>query len=158
MRFALNERLIDFDHESDVCTLQISASELHHLGRDPVRGLLRDNIREGEPIYYAGFPGRHRKKVSANEFEFGACVGIALAKNLKDKEFAVQFEREHFVGDLQPDKDYDTGGMSGGPVFASPSRKLVVLSLAGMIREGSREFEIMWVSRLHRLNADGTFG
>jgi hypothetical protein len=144
----LSPRLIDIDDASDLATIDIG--ELSLTPRDVPREALQprqfhvptswppDAVTEGDVVAYAGWPGTLRRDsadlldIESNPYSM---IGIPVTCALISR-FNVKLDRSDmrlaFGRTTEDAKDYDFGGMSGGPVFR---RGALSYELVGIISE-----------------------
>jgi hypothetical protein len=144
----LKARLIDIDDDSDLAT--IDAGDLSLASRDVPRKQLQprqfyhparwppEAATEGDVVAYAGWPGalRHDSAdlwdIESNPYSM---IGMPITSAMMDR-FNVKLDRSDmtlaFGRTTEDPKDYDFGGMSGGPVLR---RGTLSYELIGIISE-----------------------
>ncbi len=121
----LGDRIIDAHHDLDIATFRVTLEELELAGHTPLTGFQKawpprfPEVNGG--ITCCGFPGHSRKVRSFHEINFGIFARAGYLTSANEQSISVQIERERDVqvhGDGVFSKDYDFGGISGGPLIA----------------------------------------
>jgi hypothetical protein len=115
-------------------------------------------VKPGEPVMLAGFPGNSRELLKFDELEFRPfCAAGIRVNSVHDEKFSCQFEREYWITSFgektNPSHLKILGGMSGGPAFVDRG---VRWEFAGIIYEHQPEYDLMFLRPAHLIAADGT--
>ena len=159
LAFDPEARLIDRIHDPDIATFRITIREVARLGIRTVTNWPPLVPRKGETVAFAGFPGRERRRIGRRDPSFEVYPGLALAASVNDRHISCQSGQEPAVnagGFRLPPPHYDTGGMSGGPLFTvGEAKEPKGWRLGGVISQGSPALGILRASLAERLLPDG---
>lgn len=118
LRFVPENRLIARSESLDIATFTIAPEEIRktYAGRfamsfEPM------NPQIGKGVFFAGFPGRERRRLSEREILSGIFTASTVADNVSDREISAHFDRAYQVdkpGRPTAPEGYDIGGVSGG--------------------------------------------
>jgi hypothetical protein len=88
LRFNPKERLIARDEKLDIATFSISPDEVRQsydgksaMSFDPMAPQI------GKGVFFAGFPGRERRRLQPREMESGVFTALTVADNVSDLRF-----------------------------------------------------------------------
>jgi Trypsin-like peptidase domain len=162
LEFNFEERLIGYSSDHDIATFRMTSSELSQI-RSNILSVWPPVIPQcSRGIVLAGYPGHERRLEANGILSFMVYPVLALATTVSDRQISCQFDREFCVqvsGFQTPPPNYETGGMSGGPVLTVIDHEgLQHWALGGVISEGSATFDLIYASRADCLRADGTIG
>ncbi|MCZ6847943.1 MAG: hypothetical protein O7F75_03745 [Alphaproteobacteria bacterium] len=159
LAFDPEARLIDRIHDPDIATFRITIREVSRLGLTVVTNWPLLVPRKGESVAFAGFPGRERRRIGRRDLQFEVYPGLALAASVNDRHISCQSGQDHghnADGFRLPPQHYDTGGMSGGPLFTvGEAREPTGWRLGGVISQGSPALGILRASHDERLLPGG---
>lgn len=151
--------LIDSDPEFDIATFQISPAEMEQIGSTVLTTWPPMVPQMGFGVAFAGFPGHERRIVGPREICFRPFPVLAVPTSVNDRLISCQTERDSIVkspGFSEAPPNYDTSGMSGGPLLTHIEQNgLYYWRLGGVIREGNKNMEIIFASRAECLLPDG---
>ncbi len=159
LAFDPEARLIARLHNPDIATFGITIREVSRLGIAVVTNWPPLVPERGQVVAFAGFPGRARRRIGRRDLHFEVTPGLALATSVNDRHISCQSGQDHRQnadGFRLPPRHYDTGGMSGGPLFTvgevgAPSS----WRLGGVISQGSPALGILRASLAECLLPDG---
>jgi hypothetical protein len=122
------ERLIAVGLKADIATFDVTDHELRQIDKRPIT-LWPPEPPDGDDrgVIFAGYPAAAIVVDDAFTRGFGIYVATAGAQRVTDWQLSCTIEWENIIrpargfGNLPP-KNYDTGGMSGGPVLAIRER------------------------------------
>ncbi len=141
LAFDPEARLIARLHDPDIATFEITIREVARLVFTVVTTWPPLVPVKGETVAFAGFPGRARRQRGGRDPSFHVYPGFALAASVNDRHISCQSGQEPAVnadGFRLPPQNYDTGGMSGGPLFTvGEAREPKGWRLGGVISQGS---------------------
>ncbi len=150
LAFDPEARLIARLHDPDIATFRITDREVARLGLTTVTNWPPLVPRKGETVAFAGFPGRARRRIGRRDFHFEVYPGLARAASVNDRHISCQSGEEDAVdadGFRLPPRHYDTGGMSGGPLFTvGEAGEASRWRLGGVISQGSPALGILRAS------------
>ena len=159
LAFDPEARLIARLHDPDIATFRITDREVARLGLTTVTNWPPRVPRKGETVAFAGFPGRARRRIGRRDFRFEVYPGLALVASVNDRHISCQSGEEDAAtadGFRLPPRHYDTGGMSGGPLFTvGEAREPSHWRLGGVISQGSPALGILRASLAECLLPDG---
>lgn len=168
------ERVIALHEGIDLATLRVSPAEVAAIGRTVLTGFNTNwppRLADVESfVTYCGWPGKGRRWLAPREISFGLVAMAGKVTAAYETRISIQIERENLervLGNQDMPKNYDFGGMSGGPVLAIvQTTTLRGWKLAGVIFQGPNPsgdsaesiegLEIIQVRPAHFLNPDGT--
>ncbi len=161
IKIDLTERLIARSAECDICTFAVTEGEIRDLEVSVIDLWPAMLPQEGRGIVFAGYPGHERRFVSFRLLEFSPFPGLAVATTVNDRHISCHLDRDYLVktkGFSVAPEHYETGGMSGGPLFTVEDKPsgLQVWRLAGVITEGLSQYDLLLASRADCLRADGS--
>ncbi len=114
----------------------------------------------GKGVFFAGFPGLARRRLSERAIENGIFTALTVADNVTGREISGHFDRERQVdkpGRPTAPEGYDIGGVSGAPLVTMvDSANLCYWRLGGVMTAFSTSLEIFYATRADFINADGT--
>jgi hypothetical protein len=154
----LEKRIIAISDELDLATIHLEPSALD---KQIIPLSWPPKIpQEGRGIMLAGYPGKERleEKRTCN---FGSFTAIGIARTVTNDQITFLVEREFVV----PSKDiadlprnYDLGGISGGPVISWFETKSFIASyhFAGIVSEASSDYENIIAKRADFIEPDGS--
>lgn len=155
----LEERVIALGRAADIATFDINEEELIKLKKNPIT-LWPPHPPEFHDtgVLLAGYPAA---AITADDLStrcFGIYAATGIAQNVTDRQLSCKIEWENTqqstLGTLPP-KNYDTGGMSGGPVLTIRGNTLMSFPLAGVISEGRSATDTIIAERADCILADG---
>jgi hypothetical protein len=157
--FDLEERLIDRLEDPDIATFKVTDGEADAIGTS-ITSLWPPILPEiGQPVVFAGYPGNERLKVGPRELSFAPLPALMIATSVSDRQISCQFEREYLVqapGFQEPRPHYETGGMSGGPLFTVVERGGISRwHLGAVIKEGNASLDIVTAAPADCILKDG---
>lgn len=160
--FAFNpvDRLINHCTTLDIATFKIHENEINQIGIKQSLTLWPPMVpEENKGIILTGIPGNEREEVNDNEVIFDKYSVLATASSISERQITCHINRDEVApikGRQMPPKDFDIGGMSGGPVLAvrESGNGLVSFPLAGVITQGNGD--TIFASRADVIQADGT--
>ncbi len=119
----------------------------------PLIGILRGST------VTVGSPGISPLKVGPRELSFAPLPALMIATSVSDRQISCQFEREYLVqapGFQEPRPHYETGGMSGGPLFTVVERGGISRwHLGAVIKEGNASLDIVTAAPADCILKDG---
>jgi hypothetical protein len=158
------ERLVAAGEKADIATLDLTESELERIDKVPIT-LWPPDPPDGDNrgVLFAGFPAAG---IITHEYSrrrgFGIYAGSGIAQRVTELQLSCTTEWEESfappigLGTLPP-RNYNTGGMSGGPILTIRERHGVMsFPLAGVISEGRTETDTIVAERADAIRADGT--
>lgn len=149
--------LIDRDPEADIATFRLSRSQVALIGSTPLTAWPPVVPRAGSGVAFAGFPGHERKFAGSLAPSFAVLPVMTVATSVSHRLISCQLERGvHGPGFPAAPANYDTGGLSGGPLLVDDGEN-GCWRLGGVITQGNAELDIVRASRVDRLRPDGTF-
>ncbi len=124
--FHLGDRLIDAHHDIDIATFWMTPEEIRQTGRIILQGFYHPRWppplpQQDRGVIYCGFPGKGRRWLAAREISCGCAAMGGIATNSHETSLSILVERENLFqvfGEEAMPKNYDFGGISGGPVLA----------------------------------------
>ena len=159
LAFDPEARLIDRIHDPDIATFRITLREVARLGIKTVTNWPPRVPERGQTVAFAGFPGGARRRIGRRDLHFEVYPGLAPATSVNDRHISCQSGQEPAVnadGFRLPPRYYDTGGMSGGPLFTvGETREPSGWRLGGVISQGSPALGILRASLAERLLPGG---
>ncbi len=159
LAFDPEARLIARLHDPDIATFGITIGEVARLGIRAVTNWPPLVPERGQVVAFAGFPGGARRRIGRRDLHFDVTPGLAPAASVNDRHISCQSGEERGVdagGFRLPPRHYDTGGMSGGPLFTvGEAREPSHWRLGGVISQGSPALGILRASLAERLLPDG---
>lgn len=165
--------VIDRNHEIDIATFRISASEVEAQSKTVLTGLQNAwppaPPQEGRSVYFSGFAATGTLWLSPSEISFAAAPGSGVADVVGRRDIWTVFDRSRWIDAMGlglPPERYDFGGISGGPMLSGIERNGIrSWALAGVIHEGPNSstedghsipgFETIKARRAHFIGADG---
>ena len=157
--FDLEERLIDSLEDLDIATFKVTEIEAEAIGTSKT-SLWPPILPEiGQSVVFAGYPANERQEVGPRELCFTVFPALMIATSVSERQISCQFEREYLVqapGFQEPPPHYETGGMSGGPLFTVVERNgIECWHLGGVIKEGNALLDIVTAAPADRILRDG---
>ncbi len=157
--FDLEERLIDQLEDPDIATFKVAENEADAIGTS-ITSLWPPILPEiGQPVVFAGYPGNERLKVGPRELSFAPLPALMIATSVSERQISCQFEREYLVqapGFQELGPHYETGGMSGGPLFTVVERNGISRwHLGAVIKEGNASLDIVTAAPADCILKDG---
>ena len=154
-------RLVSREGKVDIATFRVTREELDRLEKltipwPPVMP------SKGNSVFVCGFPGVARLNFSPRIVDFGVYIAEFATDNINDVSLSVMKPPSEqlvdIVGKGIPDPGFDTGGMSGGPMVIPQISQagIVSWSLAAVVYEGHRSFDIIKGMRADLINEDGS--
>lgn len=152
----------------DIATFRIDSSHVDEIQECGKRVLVAHecwpprNVKEGDGVVFAGFPGHERLELGELECEFGLYSALTLVSSSSARHFGCAFDRSEWIdtmGNGLPEEGFDLGGISGCPVLAlkkvDPPGDWS-LSLAGVAYNSSVGIgEILLVHHASAIRPDG---
>lgn len=148
----------------DIATFRVTPDEIAQTGKKIVQGIDGPSLpapNVGEGVFFCGFPGEERDRVSENEFSVGLHSAMTPLTSFTNYQLCCQLDRRYWVdvrGLGLPAVGFDLGGVSGGPML-QPFFKDGVWGwrLVGVISEAvsARDFERVTAVRAHFILPDG---
>lgn len=148
----------------DIATFRVTPEEIAATGKRVVlgtSGAWPPPPKDGEAVFFGGFPGDERIPVTAHEISFGLHSAMVPLTSRTDYQLCCQLDRDSRVdvrGLGLPPEGYNLGGVSGGPMLQPVYRDgrwgwrpVGVLSEA--VASGS--FERVTAVRAHFILPDG---
>ncbi|RYD65622.1 MAG: hypothetical protein EOP84_31775 [Verrucomicrobiaceae bacterium] len=161
---ALRADIIDMNVQLDLATVRLNDATLAAVGKEilPV-SLCRPNDvpQEGRGIMMCGFIGEDRRELPNQRVDWGMLGVIGVARRVSEDQITWAPDHENNTpvsGVLQLPRNKNLGGISGGPLiawFERPKTNLTYFSLAGVVKEASKELEYVVASRSHFIRPDG---
>jgi len=167
----LDERIIDIDDGSDLANLDVSdvtltPRDVPQEERKPRQFYQPDHwppdsVGEQDVVAYAGWPGALRKDsadgwdIESNPYSM---IGMTVTRAMPDR-FNVKTDRSDitlvnaFGRTEEDEKDYDFGGMSGGPVLR---RTPLHYELVGIIQQYNKTVDQFTFTAAENIKRDGT--
>jgi hypothetical protein len=157
-------RLVDVGVKADIATLDVKDNELHRIDKQPMT-LWPPDPPDGDDrgVLLAGYPAA-AIIIDDNPRSrgFGIYAATGVAQRVTDWQLSCTIEWENIkprragFGNVPP-KNYDIGGMSGGPVLSVRERRGIwSFPLAAVISEGRAETDTIVAERADCIRADGT--
>lgn len=156
------ERQISEGDRADIATFEISEDEVLQMGKIPVTLWPPDPpTNDDSGVLIAGYPAKAVEVVGEQEAIFGIYAATAVAQRVTDWQITMRVEWNNIQDQVQlgrrPPKNFDTGGMSGGPVLSIRNRRgIQSFPLAGVISEGHLETDTFVAERADYIRANGT--
>lgn len=123
--FDMKSNFHDGDNATDIAIFNISEALITRVKKVVVEIDTKDwppvSPQEGRGLFFCGFPGCERIASSDDKsINFGAFVCFGTVNDNTKNKLTIHLDEKHLVNktDAPPD-DYDFGGVSGAPVFAS---------------------------------------
>ena len=115
------ERLISEGIKADIATFEIKDSELEDVGKVPISlWPPHPPDRDDTGVVLAGYPAAEVLETRARTLVMGSYSAIGVAQRVTDWQLKCTIEWENIqpspLGKLPP-RNFETGGMSGGPVL-----------------------------------------
>lgn len=161
LRFDPEDRLVVRSAPLDIATFLITADEIRRTGDGRFAMSFDPMIPQtGKGVFFAGFPGLARRRLSERAIENGIFTALTVADNVTGREISGHFDRERQVdkpGRPTAPEGYDIGGVSGAPLVTMvDSANLCYWRLGGVMTAFSTSLEIFYATRADFINADGT--
>jgi hypothetical protein len=158
--FDPTERLISMGTKFDIATFRITPNELQTLAKltIPWPPLIPD---VGDMVLFAGFPGPEKKvSASTNSIDVRTYAAKWVIDSVSGRDVSMIRPPDSEVTDVNgsgfPAREYNFGGMSGGPVVAVFDRgPIFSCGLSGVIYELHQGFEIVKAARADFIREDG---
>ncbi len=157
--FDLEERLIDRLEDPDIATFNVTESEAEAIGT--TKTMLWPPILPeiGQAVVFTGYPGNEILEVGHRELSFAPFPALMIATSVSEQQISCQFEREYLAlapGFQEPRPHYETGGMSGGPLFTVIERNGISRwHLGAVIKEGNASLDILTAAPADCILQDG---
>lgn len=157
--FDPEQRLIDTDPALDISTFEFSEEEAQRTGKTVMS--FQPLVPEwGKGVFFAGFPGRERRRLDARTIESGVFTGWTVAASVSERQISGRLDRDFQIdleGQITIPPGYDIGGVSGAPLMTVvQSEHLWSWRLGGIMTEFSRNLEIFFATRADFIRPDGT--
>lgn len=157
------ERMIAKGVKADIATFDITESELNRIGKRPITlWPPQPPDVDNSGVVFAGFPAAAIQVNDPRTLGFGIYAATGIVQRVTDWQLSCTVDWEHSapppsgMGELPP-KQFDTGGMSGGPMLSVRTKGgLVTFPLAGVVAEGRMETDTIIAERADCIRADGT--
>jgi hypothetical protein len=162
LRFEPCDRLVGMGTKADIATLSVTGRELEKIGKRPITHwppAPPDSDDRG--VLLAGYPATETVMEGPRTGSFGIYFASAVAQRTTEWQLSCQVEWNNVqpipgLGTLPP-PGFDTGGMSGGPVFAIQEQNgILSFPLAGVISEGQPAWDTIIADRADFIRADGS--
>jgi hypothetical protein len=157
-------RLIGVGEKADIATMDVRADELTQIGKAPIT-LWPPDPPDGDDrgVLLAGFPAAAAIVHDNPRIRgFGIYAATGVAQRVTNWQLSCTVEWENSMppppglGSMPP-ANYNTGGMSGGPVLSVRERRgILSFPLAAVISEGRSETDIIVAEHADSIRADGT--
>ena len=146
----------------DIATLSITERELGKIAKHPIAywpPAPPDNDDRG--VLLAGYPATEIVMEGPRTGSFGIYAASAVAQRTTDWQLSCKVEWNYVQGIPElgglPPRGFDTGGMSGGPVFTIREQNgILSFPLAGVISEGQPAWDTIIADRADFIRADGS--
>jgi len=162
LRFDPIDRMIGAGTKADIATFDITPAELERIGKRPITLWPPEPPDvDDKPVLFAGFPAAAIRRDNRWTLGFGTYSASSMAQRVTDWQLSCTVEWDNIMcapgfKDL-PSRQYDIGGMSGGPMLSIRERGgLMTCPLAGVISEGRRESDTIIAERADFIRPDGT--
>ncbi len=157
--FDLEERLIDRLEDADIATFKVAEREADAIGTS-ITSLWPPILPKiGQAVVFTGYPGNERLEIGPRELSFAPLPALLIATSVSERQISCQFEREYMVqapGFREPRPHYETGGMSGGPLFTVIERNGILRwHLGAVIKEGNALLDIVTAAPADCILIDG---
>ena len=157
--FDLEERVIDQLEDPDIATFKVAENEADAIGTSITSLWPPIPPKTGQAVVFTGYPGNERLEIGPRELRFSPLPALMIATSVNERQISCQFEREYLVqaaGFQEPRPHYETGGMSGGPLFTVVERNgLWRWHLGAVIKEGNASLDIVTAVPADRILMDG---
>ena len=162
VRFDPEARLCGEGVKSDIATLEMRTDELARLKKVPITlwpPYPPDVDDKG--VLLCGYPGAATIRHSDRAVGFGIYASTTVAQRVTDRQLSCTIEWENIIpspilGGVPP-RNYDVGGMSGGPVLSIREHAgILTFPIAGVISEGRAEEDKIIAERADAIRADGS--
>jgi hypothetical protein len=157
--FDLEERLIDRLEDADIATFKVAEREADAIGTSITTCWPPILPEIGQPVVFTGYPGNERLEIGPRELSFAPLPALMIATSVSERQISCQFEREYLVqapGFQELGPHYETGGMSGGPLFTVVERNGIWRwHLGAVIKEGNASLDIVTAAPADRILIDG---
>ena len=162
LRFEPDDRLVGMGTKVDIATLSITERELGKIAKHPIAywpPAPPDNDDRG--VLLAGYPATEIVMEGPRTGSFGIYAASAVAQRTTDWQLSCKVEWNYVQGIPElgglPPRGFDTGGMSGGPVFTIREQNgILSFPLAGVISEGQPAWDTIIADRADFIRADGS--
>jgi hypothetical protein len=162
IRLDPEERLSGLGMKTDIATLEIKAGEIARLKKAPITiWPPYPPETDDHGVLLCGYPAAAVIRQSDRVASFGIYASTAVAQRVTDRQLSCTIEWENVIpspalGGLPP-KQYEVGGMSGGPVLSIREHAgILTFPIAGVISEGRAEQDKIIAERGDSIRADGT--
>jgi len=152
-------RLVSAGDKCDVATFKISNEELRTLDRltTPWPPVVPE---VGQTVLLAGFPGCEKSFSRANSIECLMYAAKWTVDSVSERDISIVRPPDSMVVDIHgegfPERQYDFGGMSGGPVAAAIDGYVFSWAFSGVIYELHQSMEILKAVRADFISEDGS--
>ncbi len=163
LTFDLNERLIDCDHDIDIATFRIDATEVQKIGKTTLTSY-QDfwppmPPSQGKGVFFCGFPENCREGRTTKDCVFGIYAANTVATEISGDVITCEFDRDKWVAHPKapfPDPGFNMSGVSGAPLLALIEMPILVWTLAGIIYQAPKNLgDMILVRRANRILANG---
>ena len=146
----------------DIAAFEVTQTELEKMRKAPFslwppEPPQADNCK----VLLAGYPAAGIEAVGPRHASFGIYTASAIAQRATDWQITARIEWKYVVGSPAfgglPPQNFDTGGMSGGPMLSIRERRGVLsFPLAGVIAEGRTSDDTIIAERADFIRGDGS--
>jgi len=123
LRMDPEDRLIARSAPLDIATFLISPDEVRRTGDGRFTMSFDPMIPQtGKGVFFVGFPGIARRRLSEREIENAIFTALTVADNVTSRQISGHLDRARQVdkpGRLTAPEGYDIGGVSGAPLVIS---------------------------------------
>lgn len=159
--FDLISRFVAQGVRADIATFDITRDELNRVGKSPISVWPpHPPDHDDQGILIAGFPSAATTVDDPWTRGFGIYTSIGVAQRATEWQLSCSVEWENsYATSLSPlpPRNFDTGGMSGGPVLLLRQEcGILTLPLAGVISEGRSETDTIIAERADSILANGS--
>jgi hypothetical protein len=155
--FDMTARFISEGVECDIATFEVATNELQTLDRLTTPWPPKVPT-VGQAVLLAGFPGCE-KRFGSNFVDVRMYAAKWTVDSVNDRDISIVRPPDGKVLDVNetgfPVREYDFGGMSGGPVAMVEEKNICAWFLAGVIYECQQSLEIVKAARADFIDADG---
>ena len=159
MPFDPISRLVSAGEKCDVATFRMSDEELRTLDRltTPWPPVVPE---VGQTVLLAGFPGCEKSFSQKNAIEYRMYAAKWTVDSVNERDISIVRPPDSLVVDIHgegfPERQYDFGGMSGGPVAVAIDGDVFSWSFSGVIYELHQSMEILKAVRGDFISEDGS--
>lgn len=152
-------RLVSAGTMYDVATFEITEQELQTLGRltTPWPPVIP---QVGQAVLLGGFPGCEKSFSGSNSIDLRIYTAKWIVDSVSERDISIVRPPDNEVLDVHgrgfPKRQYDFGGMSGGPVVIwLDGEHIASWALSGVIYELHQNLEILKAVRADFISEDG---